>query len=296
MAELDERLFASQYGLSWELLQQVPELRNLVKDAIQKGETGERFTARLENTNWWRTTSDTQRKFVHLRSTDPATFRQQWENNAFRVNQMAVQLGLPNLLDQGTEIGSMRPLLQQAVWAAMSDGWSDDRIKSWLGSQGLFKDGQPLGGQAAEVYTKLNGLAYANGRTYPQGWYDWWVSQIIGGGKTFEAAELQIRTEAASAYGAFATQIKAGMNAIDLASPYIRAASTLLELPEGGVGLNDKNVMKAMSGRQKDGSPYSLWQFENDVRSDPRWTRTNNAREDMTKQARQVLSDWGFAY
>lgn len=295
MAELDERLFASQYGLSYDLLQQVPELKALVKDAIKKGESGERFTARLENTKWWKTTTDTQRKFIHLRSTDPATFRQQWENNAFRINQMAVQLGLPNLLDWGTEIGGMRPLLQQAIWASMSDGWSDDRIKSWL-SQGLFSNGQPLGGEAGQLYSKLHGLAYANGRQYPESWYTWWIGQISGGGRTFEHAEQQIRDEAASHYSAFATQIKSGMNALDLAAPYIRAASTLLELPEGGVGLDDKNVMKAMSGKQKDGSPYALWQFENDVRSDARWKQTNNAREDMTKQARQVLSDWGFAY
>lgn len=296
MPELDERQFAAEYGLSWDLLQQVPELKALVKDAIKKGESGSRFSARLENTNWWRTTTDSQRKFIHLRSTDPATWKQQWDAASFRVNQIAQRAGLPNLLDQGTELGSMRPLLQQAVWAVMSDGWSDDRIKSWFGSQLSFQSGQPLGGDAAGIHDKLHALTYANGQNYGDSWYNWWISAIVGGSQTMETAEQSVRQIAATQYSAFAPQIKAGMNAIDLASPYIRAVSTLLELPEGGVGLSDKNVQAAMSGKQQDGSPYSLWQLENDVRSDPRWLKTNNAREDATKQARQVLSDWGFAY
>ena len=294
--QLDERTLAEQYGLSYALIQQVPELRSLIKDALAENWDTTRFTASLKNTGWWASTTDTQRKFIDLRNTDPASFRQQWDAAAERINQMAVATGMANMFSQGTEIGKMNPVLQSATWASMSDGWTDARIKSWLGSQVSYRQGQPLGGEAARNYDKLHALAYANGRDYSDSWYSNWIADIGGNRKTIDQAEGQIRNEAAAQYGAFAGQIKSGMNAIDLAAPYIKSMSNLLEIPDGTVSLQDKNVQQAMTATQKDGSPYSLWQFENDVRSDPRWKQTNNAREDAMKQARGVLGDFGFTF
>jgi len=296
MAQLDVQAFADQYGLSAALVQSNGELLQLAKDAVAGGWDATRFTAKLKNTNWWATTSDTMRKFIDLRNADPATFKQQWEAAAVHLNQLAVQSGMANMLGQGTDLASMNGVLRDATWASMAGGWTDDRIKSWLGSQVSYRQGQPLGGDAALNYDKLHTLAYANGRDYSDSWYTSWLQDIGGGRKTIEQAEGQIRNEAAAQYSAFATQIKAGMNAVDLASPYIQAASTLLEQPMGKLGLADANVQKAMTATSKDGSPYSLWQFQNDVRSDPRWRQTDNAREDAMKQARGVLSDFGMSF
>jgi hypothetical protein len=47
---------------------------------------------------------------------------------------------------------------------------------------------------------------------------------------------------------------------------------------------------------QKPGTQYPLWQFENDVRSDPLWKKTNNARESMFSVAHQVAKDFGLSY
>lgn len=296
MAQLDVQAFTEQYGLSAALLNSTPELMQLARDAVSGSWDATRFTAKLKNTNWWATTSDTMRKFIDLRNADPATFKQQWDQTAFRLNQLAVQSGMANMLTQGTDINKMNQVLHDATWVSMAEGWTDDRVKSWLGSQVAYRQGLPLGGEAAQNYDKLHTLAYANGRNYSDGWYNTWLQDIGGGRKTIDQAEQQIRNEAAAQYSAFGTQIKAGMNAVDLASPYIRAASQLLELPDGALGLNDKNVQKAMSATQKDGSPYSLWQFQNDVRDDPRWRQTDNAREDAMKQARGVLGDFGFVF
>jgi hypothetical protein len=294
----DEQMqaFAEKCGLSAALVKAVPDLMQLARDSVAGSWTPENITAHLKNTNWWATTSDTQRKFIDLKTTDPATWRQQWESTAYRINQIAVQAGWSNLAGQGVGYDTMNGVLKMATTAVMQDGWSDDRIKSWLGSQIGYRQGQPLGGDAAANYDKLHSLAYSNGRDYADWWYSNWLQDLGSGRKTIGEAETQIRQEAAAQYSAFAPQITAGMNVTDLAAPYIQAASTLLELPNGALGLADKNVQKAMTGKQQDGSPYALWQFENDVRSDPRWKQTNNARDAAMKQARGVLSDFGFTY
>jgi hypothetical protein len=47
---------------------------------------------------------------------------------------------------------------------------------------------------------------------------------------------------------------------------------------------------------QEPGSQMPLWQFENEIRDDPLWRKTNNARESMMTVARQVARDFGLAY
>lgn len=296
MAQLDDQTLAAQYGLSYDLIQSSPEIKSLFQQAVAGSWSAERFTAGLKNTNWWRTTSDTTRKFIDLRSTDPASWKQQWDATAVRINQLAVQTGIANMLGAGTDIASMNWVLRNATWAVMAGGWTDDRIKSWLGSQVSYRQGIPLGGDAAQNYDKLHSLAYQNGQNFSDSWYNTWLQDLGSGRKTIDEAEGQIRQQAATQYSAFSKQILAGMNAMDLAAPYIQSASNLLEVPQGTLGLGDKNIQKAMTTTQKDGSPYSLWQFENDVRSDARWVKTQNAQDATMKLAHNVLSDFGFTF
>src|SRR5437899_3784445 len=205
--QLDVQQFADQYGLSVDLLNTVPELMQLARDSVAGNWSQERITASLKNTSWWRTTSDTQRKYTALRTQDPATWAQQWTAAATRINQLAVQAGWSNLLDQGNNYDSMNGVLRLATQAVMADGWTDDRIKSWLGSQIGYRQGVPLGGEAARNYNKFHAAAYANGREYADWWYSNWLQDLGSGRKTIDQAEQQIRTEAAAQYSAFAPQI-----------------------------------------------------------------------------------------
>jgi len=97
---------------------------------------------------------------------------------------------------------------------------------------------------------------------------------------------------AAARYTAYREQILAGQDVMDLASPYLKTVSTLLELPESDVDLFNKHVSKAMTSQ----GTTPLWQFETDVRSDPLWKKTNNARESMFSVAHQVLNSFGVTY
>jgi cytochrome P450 len=113
---------------------------------------------------------------------------------------------------------------------------------------------------------------------------------VAAGRATLEQYEAQIRREAAARYSAFSEQILAGQNAMDLAAPYIKSVSSLLELPETDVDLFNSHVASAMT------KSTPLWQFENDLRADPLWRKTNNARESMFTVAHQVAKDFGLAF
>lgn len=289
--KLDKYEMAEKYGLSWSTISANKELKALFNKAVAGGWDAALFTAKLKNTNWWKTTSDSARKFFMLKTGDPATYKQKWNQNQYAMNKLAVEVGLGNQILKG---GKSSKLLEKAIMFKMRDGWSDARIKSYLGNYVGLHDGF-MWGEAGEAFDQLQQLSYLNGQKYSSSWYKKYVKGIVSGKSTLEDVAAKIRAEAAAKYSMFADQIKAGQNAMDLAAPYIRSVSTILELPETDVDLFNKYVADAMQGKQA-GSQYPLWLFEAKVRSDPLWRKTNNARESMFSVARQVARDFGFAY
>ncbi|MFF4019998.1 hypothetical protein [Streptomyces sp. NPDC001843] len=284
--KLDRDELASQYGLTSALVNSSKELKSLFNKAVSGQWSAAKFQASLKNTKWWRTQSSTLRKYVTTKFTDPATFKQNWSNGQYKINQLAVSVGLGNQILKG---GKSTKLLKEAIYNSLALGWSDDRIKDWLGAKATTHGGI-MWGEAGEAFDKLHTAAYLNGMKYSGDWYKKNSVAIVSGKTTQETVEAQVRKAAAARYGAFKDQILAGQNAIDLAAPYIKSVSSLLELPETDVDLFNKHVSDAMH------KATPLWQFENEVRNDPLWRKTNNAREGMMTVARQVAKDFGLAW
>lgn len=285
--KLDADELAEQYGLSANLINSSPELKKLFQQAVAGGWQPNLFQARLRNTKWWSSQSDTLRKYIYTRHSDPATLRRQQEEAGAKLNRIAVEVGL------GTQMSGGKPskLLTQAVYNSLALGWSDRRLKDWLGTQvGLH--GEMMWGEAGEAFDKLHTVAYSNGLRYSSSWYRDRAREVVSGRITQSTVEDQIRRQAAARYTAYREQILAGQDVMDLASPYLKTVSTLLELPEGDVDLFNKHVSKAMTAQ----GTTPLWQFETDVRSDPLWKKTNNARESMFSVAHQVLNSFGVTY
>lgn len=287
---LDKDELAEQFGLSAALINSSKELKSLFSQAVSGGWSGAKFQAKLKNSKWWKSQSSTLRKYITSKYTDPATFKQKNSAAYAKYNSLAAQVGLAPQLKNGKPTS----LLKKIAYNAVALGWTDARIKDYLGNfVGLH--GGVMWGEAGEAFDKMHELAYLNGMKYADTRYKTWVREISAGRSTLENTESYIRKQAAAKYSAFGEQIKAGQNVMDLAAPYIKSASTLLELPETDVDLTEKLVYNAMQGGHA-GENFPLWEFENAVRNDPRWRKTNNARESLMTVARQVAKDFGVAY
>jgi hypothetical protein len=72
--------------------------------------------------------------------------------------------------------------------------------------------------------------------------------------------------------------------------------SNILEVPSTGIDLFDPKIRSALSYTLPDGKvgTKSIYDFEKDLRQDPRWQYTNNAREQASSIATTVLKDFGF--
>lgn len=277
---------AEAYGLNLRLINSNKELKRLFDKAVKQSWTPQRFQAALRNTKWWRQQSSDERKYITLRYTDPATWRQERRNAEAAIKALAVQVGARDLSGE---------TLDQAIYYSLARGWSEARLKNWLGAKARPRRGQWLG-TAGEIQDDLVDLAYQLGVKYSGHRMGEWIKSINAGRNTLVAVENIMRKDAAAKYTAFAPQIKAGMSVLDLAAPYISAVAEILELPDTDIDLSNNHVLRAMTDKRPANSQYPLWQFEIDLRKDPRWKKTSNARESMMGAARQIARDFGVAY
>lgn len=289
--KLSSAQLASNYGLSSALINSSKELKKLFSQAVSGSWSADLFTAKLKNTKWWKTQPSSLRQYLTSKYADPATWAQKNSAAAANLNAIAVQVGMGNQISKS---GKLSAALSNAVYCSVALGWSDARLKDYFGGKAAGHGGI-MYGEAGETYDKLHSLAYLNGVKYAPTWYTNNVRAIESGKSTEEQLEAGIRKAAAAKYSAFAPQILAGQNAMDLAAPYIQSVSKILEVPDTDVDLSNGHVAKAMTTNVK-GQARSIWDFENALRTDPLWKKTQNAQDSATQVAHQVLQMMGKVF
>jgi hypothetical protein len=151
-------------------------------------------------------------------------------------------------------------------------------------------------GAAAETLNTLKQYASDLGIEFDETWFNKAATRILKYKDDSETYNQQIRDFAKSQYPTLAEQIDAGFTVRQLASPYIQNMSRILEIDPGTIGLNDRTIKQALTGLNPEGKPMTtpLWQFEQELRQDPRWNYTNNAQEDLMGTARDILRNFGL--
>ena len=111
-----------------------------------------------------------------------------------------------------------------------------------------------------------------------------------------------------SRYPQYAQQLAGGGTIKDIADQYKQLMSKTLEIPDQSISTSDRQIQAALTYRPKSptegannsGKPPTaptgmpLWQFEQQLKNDPRWLKTKGAQDSTMAAARQVLSDLGF--
>ena len=120
---------------------------------------------------------------------------------------------------------------------------------------------------------------------------------IVNGNTTLDAAMQQIRQKMlVSAYPSWKDEILSGLDIKDIASPYLQTMAKTLGISEDSISMNDPLIKKALSGADENGKPTykSLYDFERDLRHDPRWQQTDEAQNEYANTAYTVLKTFGI--
>lgn len=161
------------------------------------------------------------------------------------------------------------------------------RGKITLGQEGV------VGGRAGRNLAELTKTAKANGLDLVKafgGQVQNWI-QNIEQGESVDTYKQIIRNVAKLGLPEkVGTLLDQGVDLETIYGPYRRQMASLLEVDEDAINLDDP-LLRAAIGPDKE---QTLYDYKKMVRKDPRWQYTDNAKEEVSNVALQVLRDFGF--
>ena len=279
---------AANFGYTLAFFNSNPELRKLLSAATAGQWTPGRFVAALQNTKWFRTSSESYRKYQALRASDPATYQQQ------------LVAGQAHILNLGQQMGANL----SAAWAAhvsdvaMKVGWTEDQLKQYLMTQLAVdkKTGRYTTGQAAAAQQQFRAMAEDYGVDVSDKTLGSFIRGAVLGGQDQNTFKNYVQQLAASKYVALKDRIMAGESVRQIADPYMQSYAKLLEIDGENIKLDDPLIQRALQAKDAKGKPttQTVYDFEQTLRKDARWKTTKNAQDQMSAVANGILKTFGL--
>jgi hypothetical protein len=278
--------FAEDYGYQLAFLKSDPGLYKIFQNAVGHGWDATRFVAAVKASPWYKTHGEAYRQNLALKTTDPATWKQQVASQRAQIGDIAQGMGAP------VPGAAMERITEQSILM----GWNDAQIKDQLAR---YININATHGDAAKTAYAIRETAYRNGVSLSKNFVEDWQRKIATGIGTLQDAQQQIRsTYAKTLAPGFAHALDGGMDLADVAAPYMQTMAQTLELNPSEIDLFNPTIRKAMSGSkmEKGGTVEStpLWEFENQLRQDPRYMKTKQAQDQVMSVASKVLNDFGL--
>lgn len=292
--KIDQETLAAQYGWALSVLRSNPELSKLFDRAVSETFSPAAFVGQLRNTKWYKTRSESVRKMEVLKNADPAEYNRQLQRMAGSVaDQYFAMTG--RRLDQATA----KKLGSTALTFNFNEGEMRDLVGGTVKSQTLMMNG--LGGTLGEAERQLRQAAEDYGLDFADSAFAGQLNNIARQVTDVGAVVDNYRNQAKSRYAAFADEIDQGLTIRDIAEPYKQLMAKTLEISDKGISVMDGSIQKALTyrpmvqkGKPGPPTPMAMWQFETDLKNDPRWNKTQNAQDSIMAAGRKVLTDMGL--
>jgi hypothetical protein len=293
--------FLAKYGVQAALVNSDPALQKLFKDAMTGMWDAKKFQSEFLNTSWAKNHSSTWQAAETARLSAPGEYANSYNRMRDYLARTAVAMGETISPEQlGSEIkpdangnystvaSKESDLVQWALAQSWGKGIDAAAIQQHLAQVGKINLALP-GGEAANVMSQLKSIANdygLNSLNVPgSNYFSEAAQSILLGKSTVDTWKQDIVNTAKQNYKPYAAQLDAGITLKSIASPYINTIANLLEIPPDTVDLSQatgygKMVSNALMGSDP-ANPVSmtLSQFEQQVKQDPRWGMTNNARD-----------------
>lgn len=289
----DQLRKANEYGWLLSVLRGIPELSRLFDTAVKNEWNGATFVAKLRSTKWYRIHSESYRQFEILKRADPAEYNRRRQQYRANIRDQYYALTGQNMdLKRATQAGDH----------AFMYGYSDAEIRDMLSA---FITVTPanvrkgVGGSLGDAEKQLRTAMEDFGINFSENWVARALTNIAHQQSDVSSFTNYMRQLAISRYPGFKEQLEQGQTVRDIAEPFKQLMARTLELSDKGITVNDGLIQKALTFRPDPKSAPAnggmpLWQFEEQLRNDPRWIKTQNAQDQAMQVGRQVLQDMGM--
>jgi hypothetical protein len=276
---------------------QKAQIDALFDKASAEGWTAENFQMALEGTEWWQTTLPSLRSW-YLDTHDPrkqSTTVELIRNKVASVSSYLEQLGItPQGIDPVTgkafdKNGYVSGIAQEAV----KNGWDDNQLRDYLAGQAaiVFTGG----GEIGSSLSKIRDTAYAYGVKLDPAYEKMINNSLLdssdGRDAAYYIAEMRRQSIENPNNKAFAEALNSGRTLYEATRSYRGQMAGLLEVDESNVTWDDlmKKTVDSTTGAAR-----TFADFTKEVKNDPLWQQTRNAKETYSSKALDLAKMFGL--
>jgi hypothetical protein len=255
--------------------------------AISEEWTTTKFQGEIRSTKWYRARSKSQRAYDEEKLNDPKSWSQEVEHRKSLMTTYAKQLGMT--------MSSRR--VDSLAKSSYRNGFDQSELYRLVAAEVNFDPKKAYGGEIGSTQSKVREVAAAYGVNLSDQAMDTAVERLIRQEQTLEGLTNQYKEQAKRNYGHFAKELDSGVTLRELADPYMQSMANILEINPKDLNLSDKTIQRALLQKNKDNTTKSMtsWEFEDLLRNDSRWLKTDNAQESLMGMGRSLLNSFGLA-
>ena len=253
------------------------------------------FTEALKQTTWWQQTLPSLRSFF-IETHDPrnaATFAEKMGIQTANVAASLEKLGIrAQQVDPVTgKVIDNNVTIQGIAMEAVKNGWTDVQMLQHLGdnAQLLFTGGGTIGSSVDNI--KKQALNY--GINIDSNYLNTIQRSLLDptDGRDTQYYLNEMKAQAMDLYKPFASSIKEGRSLYEVTNSYRNQMATLLEVDS--TNLTWKDLMSKVVDPTT-GNARTFADFNKQVKQDPLWQYTKNAKETYSNTALDLMKQFGF--
>jgi len=271
------------------------QIDKLFTTAKKENWTEATFTEALKQTTWWQSTLPSLRSFF-IETHDPrnaATFAEKMGIQTANVAASLEKLGIrAQQVDPVTgKVIDNNVTIQGIAMDAIKNGWTDVQMLQHLGdnAQLLFTGGGTIGSSVDNI--KKQALNY--GINIDSNYLNTIQRSLLDptDGRDTQYYLNEMKAQAMDLYKPFASSIKEGRSLYEVTNSYRNQMATLLEVDS--TNLTWKDLMAKVVDPTT-GNARTFADFNKQVKQDPLWQYTKNAKETYSNTALDLMKQFGF--
>jgi hypothetical protein len=271
------------------------QIDKLLTTAKAENWTEGTFTEALKQTSWWQSTLPSLRSFF-IETHDPrnaATFAEKLGLNTANVAASLEKLGIrAQQVDPVTgKVVDNTATIQGIAMDAIKNGWNDTQILQHIGdnAQILFTGGGTIGSSVDNIKKQAMNYGIAIDNNYLDTIQRSLLDPTDGRDQQYYLNEM--KAQAMDLYKPFASSLKEGRSLYEVTNSYRNQMATLLEVDSTNVTWKD---LMAKVVDPTTGNARTFADFNKQVKQDPLWQYTKNAKETYSNTALDLMKQFGF--
>jgi hypothetical protein len=301
LTEQEKRIFAERYSYAYGLFVSNKELMNTLRTAIKENWTDTKFKASIQGSKWYQARDNNQRLAAAAEASDSRSFETTIGNVARGLSDRILAI-------TGQRISITDPkLLERAkkLYRDKYNNWQDE-VDNVVKAEYLTLQKNPdnifdLGGLLGRYQDNFMSTARSFGQRISDDMAGTYAMQVAKGDLTEDDVIDKIRRQAAGMFPGYRDLIMQGINVDQISDTYRGWAASLFEVDEDAIDISDPSgigryISDALSYKDDKGnySSMPLGMFKQQIRNDPKWQFTENARNSYLDFGTGLLRQFGY--